>query len=126
MREDRSSFWLVWLSLFGSASTLVCCALPALLVSLGAGAAFAGLLANVPQLIWLSAHKEITFGVAGLLLVIAGVMRWRARYAPCPADLEQAKLCTRMRRISAWVYWFSVIIYLVGSFFAFLAADVLL
>ena len=44
------------LTLFGSFSTLLCCALPALLVSLGAGAVTIGLVSAVPQLIWLLCH----------------------------------------------------------------------
>jgi len=46
-----------FLTLFTSASTLICCALPALLVAIGAGSVMAGLVSNVPQLIWLSKHK---------------------------------------------------------------------
>ena len=40
------------ISLFSSFGTLICCALPALLVSLGAGAVLAGLITNFPQLIF--------------------------------------------------------------------------
>lgn len=67
------------LSLFTSVGTLVCCALPALFVALGAGATLAGLVADFPQLVWLSAHKGWVFGASGILLVIAGVMIWHAR-----------------------------------------------
>ena len=38
------------LSLFTSTGTLICCALPALLVSIGAGAVMAGLIEAVPQI----------------------------------------------------------------------------
>jgi len=37
-----------------SVGTLVCCVLPAILVTIGAGAALAGLVTLLPQLIWLS------------------------------------------------------------------------
>ena len=39
--EQRIGTRLTWFSIFTSASTLLCCALPALLVALGAGAALA-------------------------------------------------------------------------------------
>jgi hypothetical protein len=39
----QAGWWTAWLSLAASGGTLVCCALPALLVSLGLGAALAGL-----------------------------------------------------------------------------------
>lgn len=113
------------LSLFTSLSTLVCCALPALLVTLGMGAALAGLVTAVPQLVWLSEHKALTFGTAGVLLAGAGYMLWRARNAPCPADPAQARACARMRRFSVWTYFVSLALYLTAVFFAFLAADLL-
>ena len=44
-------------TLLASTATLVCCVLPAVLVSLGAGAVLAGLVSSFPQLVWLSEHK---------------------------------------------------------------------
>ncbi len=119
------SRFLPFLSLFTSAGTLVCCALPALLVSIGAGAALAGLVSTVPQLIWLSTYKVQVFAVAGLLLLITGLIQWRMRNAPCPVDPDLAASCMKMRRINKWVLMLSIIIYAVGFFFAFLAVKVL-
>ena len=113
------------LSLFASASTLVCCALPALLVTLGAGAALAGLVGEFPQLIWLSTYKLYVFAFAAFMLTVAGVMQYRARNAPCPIDPAQAKACTRLRRISLGIYIFSVAMFLTGGFFAFIAPYIL-
>lgn len=111
------------LSLFTSLSTLVCCALPALLVTLGLGAVMAGLVSAAPWLVWLSAHKPLVFGVAGFMLCLAGFMQWRARHAPCPADPDKARACTMLRKLS-WAIWgFSVVVYATGFFFAFFAAD---
>ncbi|MCS6996752.1 MAG: hypothetical protein NZ533_07330 [Casimicrobiaceae bacterium] len=114
-----------WLSVFTSASTLVCCALPALLVALGAGATLASLVGMFPQLVWLSEHKGLVFTVAGVMLAVAGYFQWRARYAPCPADPALAAACTRQRRISRAVYTVSVALYLIGGFFAFVAPLIL-
>lgn len=113
-------------SLFTSFSTLICCALPALLVTLGMGATLAGLVSAAPWLVWLSDHKKILFAVAGVLLAAASFMQWRARYLPCPADPVKAKACARLRLFSTGITVFSVVIYCVGFFFAFLAADLLL
>jgi hypothetical protein len=60
------------LSLFTSGGTLICCALPALLVAVGAGAALSSLVSVFPQLVWLSEHKVWVFGVAGAALAVAG------------------------------------------------------
>lgn len=109
------------LSLFTSVGTLVCCALPALFVTLGAGAALAGLVSTAPWLVALSKYKAWTFGISGVMILLAGFMRWKARNAPCPIDPEQAKACTRLRNISGWMYWVSVVVWAVGFFFAFIA-----
>jgi hypothetical protein len=109
------------LSLFTSLSTLICCALPALLVAIGAGAALAGLVSNVPQLIWISEHKVPVFGIAAAMLLLAGVLQWRARNAPCPADLQLAETCRRTRRNSLRVYLLSLAIFAIGAWFAFVA-----
>lgn len=113
------------ISLFTSAATLVCCALPALMVSLGMGAVLAGLVSDFPQLVWLSKHKIEVFGLAAILLLLAGIMLWRARYLPCPVDPVQAKACTRLRIISWVIYWVSVLIFATGVFFAFIAPLIL-
>lgn len=117
--------FLPTLSLFTSLSTLLCCALPALLVTVGAGASLAGLVSTVPWLVALSKYKVWTFGLSGVMILLAGGMQWRSRNSPCPADPEQAKACKRLRRFSRWTYGLSVIVWCVGFFFAFLAVKVL-
>ena len=109
------------LTILSSFSTLVCCALPAALVTIGAGAALASVVTAVPQLVWLSEHKIPLFAFAGLMLVLSGVSAYRNRNAPCPADPAQAKSCMRLRRWSARIFYFSAVLYVIGFFFAFLA-----
>lgn len=120
-RESRSSFAASVLSLFASSSTLVCCALPALLVALGAGAALSGLVSAFPQLVWLSEHKAWLFGVAGLLLLASGALQWRNRTAPCPLEPALRAACLRTRSTAQWVYGCSLAVYAVGGWFAFAA-----
>ena len=108
------------LSLFTSLGTLVCCALPALFVTLGAGAVLVGLLSNFPFLIILSKYKHILFLISGILIGLSGILIWKSRNAPCPADPLKAKTCALLRKISVFIYLFSIIVYLIGFFFAFL------
>ncbi len=110
---------LAFLTLFTSLSTLICCALPALFVALGMGAAFAGLVTKLPQLIWISEHKPIVFGLGALFLSIGGVMQWKAKTMACPTDPKLAEACMRSRSWSIKVYVASVGIYLIGAVFAF-------
>ncbi len=108
-------------ALFGSFSTLLCCALPALLVALGAGAALAGIVSAVPQLVWLSAHKIWLFVFSAIMLTVAGYARYATRNAPCPIDPALARQCKRTRRASLYVYGFAVAMFAVGFFVAFIA-----
>ena len=110
-----------FLSLFTSGSTLICCALPATLVAIGSAATLASLVSNFPQLIWISEHKTLVFGMAGAMLAAAGYLQWQARNAPCPADAVLAAVCTKTRKSALRIYWLSVGIFAVGAFFAFIA-----
>ena len=91
MRQEKKETLWATLSLFASAGTLVCCALPALLVTLGMGAVLAGLVSNVPGLVWFSEHKVAVFVVAGVLILSAGVARHYAGSRSCPVDPGQAR-----------------------------------
>jgi hypothetical protein len=115
----RQGAWSAWAALAASSGTLVCCALPALLVALGAGAALAGLVSVFPQIVWLSEHKALVFGVAAVAMVVGGVMQWRNRTAPCPTDPALRDACLRTRRWSARVYGLSLLCLALGAWFAF-------
>ena len=107
------------LTLIASSGTLVCCVLPAMMVSLGAGAALAGLVTAVPQLVWLSQHKGMVFGVACVLLALSGALLWRARRLPCPTNPAVARTCERLRRWSIGLWLASAFGIALGAIFAF-------
>ena len=107
------------LALFTSVTTLICCALPAMLVLLGMGAVWSGVLGAVPGITWFGANKTLVFSVTGLVLIASGAWQWHARNLPCPVDPVKARACTRLRRIS-WTLWgISVAAFCIGGFFAF-------
>lgn len=116
--EQKVGGRLVWFSIFTSASTLLCCALPALLVALGAGAALASFVGVFPQIVWVSENKTPVFVAAGVMLAVAGYLQYRARFLPCPADAALAAACARQRRISNVIYFVSLALYVVGVGFA--------
>ena len=109
------------LTLFTSVGTLLCCALPALMVTLGAGAALAGFISVAPWITVISKYKVVVFVVAGILLALSSYFLWVNRNAPCPIDEKQAKACMILRKFSLYVILISIIIYIIGFFFAFLA-----
>ena len=125
MSEDgspdvKAPYFSSLVSLFASSSTLICCALPALLVSLGAGAALASLVAVFPQIVWISEHKEAIFLISSGLMVLGGIMQWRNRSAPCPIDPGLRNACLKTRRTALRIYWVSLVLLLVGGWFAFI------
>ena len=124
--ESKKNIILPLISLFTSVGTLFCCALPALMVSLGAGAILAGIVSNFPQLIFLSKYKVYVFSIAGVLLLTSGYMLWNNRNAACPTDPIAAKICTKLKIINKYIYIFSLIIFLIGLFFAFIAPKIIL
>ncbi len=119
---------LAILSLFASTSTLLCCALPALLVTLGLGAVVAGAVSSVPWLVPLSQNKEWMFLAAGLLLAVNWVLmrRWERAAAACavPARPGEAP-CRVASRFGRAVLWISTGLYAVGFAVAFLSAPLL-
>jgi len=121
LNDLQSSRTASMTALLTSSSTLICCALPAMLVAVGAGAALSSLITTVPQLVWFSEHKTAVFCTAGIMLLLSGILQWRSRRLPCPADPTLAHACNRLRRRSLLVYWLSVGLFLLGGFFAFVA-----
>jgi hypothetical protein len=117
----RSGLWSSFASLFASTSTLLCCALPALLVALGAGAALSSLISVAPQLVILSDYKVELFVFAGVMLLVSGTLQWRHRFAPCPIDPGLRDACLRTRRVSSSIFGLSVLLYATGGWFAFIA-----
>ena len=107
------------ITLLASWGSLVCCVLPAVFVSLGAGAALVGIVSAVPRLVWLSEHKAAVFSVAGALLLGSGVLLWNARRLACPTDPIAARACQRLRRMSHWLYGIAAFSYIAGAGFAF-------
>lgn len=115
----RRNLGVATLTLLASSGTLVCCVLPAVMVSLGAGAALAGLVTAVPQLVWLSEHKALVFGSAVVMLALSGALLWRARRLPCPANPTAALACRRLRTASAVLWWAALAGVATGALFAF-------
>jgi hypothetical protein len=115
----RRNLGVAAVTLIASSGTLVCCVLPAVMVALGAGAALAGLVTAVPQLIWLSEHKAGVFAVAFAMLALSGALLWHARGLACPADPALARSCARLRQISWWLWGIALLCTAVGALFAF-------
>jgi hypothetical protein len=115
----RRNLGVAFITLLASGGTLVCCVLPAVMVALGAGAALAGLVTAVPQLIWLSEHKALVFSLAFAMLALSGALLWHARGLPCPSDPTLASACNRLRKVSVALWWMALVCTVLGGLVAF-------
>ena len=112
---------IAFITLFSSSSTLVCCALPALMVAIGAGSTLAAMITYIPALIWLSVYKIPIFIFAGIMLTVSGIMQYYNKNQACPIDSSQNQACSTSKKISKYVYILSLTIYLISGFMIFIA-----
>lgn len=125
----RDQRMLGYLGLFSSMGTLLCCALPSLLVLFGLGGAVASTMAAAPWLAALSRHKAWLF--AGSALLIVGNVYYVYRLAPrlavargaCPPG--EADACRVTSRFSRAMLWVSVAVYATGFTVAYVLPLVL-
>ncbi len=113
-----------WLILITSSTTLVCCVIPIVLVSLGMGAVVAALYGSLPFLSFIGLHKDWTFIITALILVLAA---W-ALYRPgrvCPADDTLAKACTSAHKWNTRLLWLSITFWFAGFFAAYLLLPII-
>jgi hypothetical protein len=109
-----------WLVLLTSSTTLICCALPILLVSIGAGALSAALFANLPFLVVMAKYKLWMFIASGLVLLLTGWLVFRPNRT-CPVDVELAKKCQQAVNWNQKIVLGSAIIWFVGFSASYLA-----
>ena len=128
MKKNDTKFWtqtiIPSLSLFTSLGTLICCALPALMVTLGMGATLAGLIGVFPYITSISDYKEYTFIISGILIFFGFFSQWSTKNVSCPRDPVKAKLCSKLRSLSWIMLYISLTLFLVGFFFAFIAIHI--
>jgi mercuric ion transport protein len=127
-QRARRAALLNYFSLFSSFSTLICCALPSILVLVGMGTAVASLLSVAPWLVSLSRHKIWTFSIAGTLIAASFLMTYIVaprlqRGDVCAAD--DPTTCGEVSKLSKVVLWGSAVIWSAGFVVAYLLAPVL-
>ena len=129
VKRARRAALLNYFSLFSSFSTLICCALPSVLVLLGMGTAVASLLSAAPWLVSLSRHKIWTFSIAGILIAMSFVMTYliapRLRQGEMICDADDPTTCGEVSKVSRVILWGSAVIWSCGFFVAYLLGPIL-
>jgi mercuric ion transport protein len=114
------------LSLFTSFSTLICCALPALLVTLGMGVVMAGLASDLPFLATMSQYKGWTFGVATVLIGLNFWLVYRKQNEVCEIGEDGKETsCDTASRWSKVILWISAVLLFIGFFMSYLALPIM-
>ncbi|GAB4144116.1 MAG: hypothetical protein Tsb0016_13520 [Sphingomonadales bacterium] len=113
-----------WLVLLTSATTLICCVIPILLVSLGFGAAVAALYGNLPLLTVMGQNEAWTFGVTALVLLVAAWALFRPGRA-CPADPVLAKACQGADKWNRRLFYVSTALWSISFFTVYLLLPIL-
>ena len=125
------------LSLFASSSTLICCALPILLTTLGLGSALFSLVESLPFLSILTANKNQLFVLVSALLALNywwvfhpdkrlrlfGFGKKSVPASGCevsPDDPKGLSPCDAGNHFSRRMFKISLVIYCIGLFFAYL------
>ena len=110
---------LGWIALLASTGTLLCCALPILLVALGFGAVVASLTSSLPLLVTLAEYEPWMFSISAILLGTTAWVLW-VRSQHCPNDPELAKKCARARIWNQRVFWVATVVWMIGFTAAYL------
>ena len=107
-------------SLAASISMCICCALPAFLLLLGGGPILASLFTTFPKLLLLEKYSIFLFLFSGSLIIISGMLRWKSRNYACPSDPVEEKTCIKLNCFNKYLYFFTVIVFLIGTFSTFI------
>lgn len=118
MKKESTSKIVSFFSLFTSTGTLLCCALPAALAALAGGAAISAYVSTFPWVIPLSHHKGWIFLIAGLLIILNGILTLRPQGAFACA-ITGGKGCEVAGSFSKSMFWIAAVVYAVGVFMTY-------
>ncbi|MFA7613752.1 MAG: hypothetical protein WCY48_05900 [Candidatus Caldatribacteriota bacterium] len=104
-----------WFSLFTSFGTLICCAIPSLLVLIGFGSIVAGFVGKYPQFIWLSENKGWIFTFSITMLMLSFFMQRLSVKKDC-----EDGYCEVTKSWATPVWWVTLSINIFGLFWAYI------
>ena len=112
-------YLLSFSGLFTSLSTIMCCALPIILVTFGMGSVFASITTIFPFINWVAEKSIYFFFISLISLLTAGYFIF-IKPQSCPADKNMAKICYKSKKLNKIIWYLSVIILGVSFFFKYI------
>jgi hypothetical protein len=110
---------LAFFGLFTSISTILCCALPTILVAIGMGTVFASITSNFPFVIWLSQKILYLFVTTAILLLVGGYFIF-LKPQTCPLNQNSNQICNKTKKFNKIIWWVSFIILITSFFFKYI------
>jgi len=107
-----------FLALFTSTGTLLCCALPAALAALAGGAAISAYVSTFPWVVPLSRHKVWIFVIAGILILINGLLTLRPQ-GKLACTITGGTDCETAGKFSRFMFWLAAVVYTAGVFMTY-------
>lgn len=111
-------------ALFGSTSTLLCCALPAALAAVAGGAAVGTMISAFPWLILLSRHKAWLFLGSGLLILFNVILVFRPK-GKVACSIAGGNGCEVAGSFQKWITWIAMAFYAISVFIAYALVPIL-
>ena len=123
MDAGKNSLFFSVFALLASSGTLICCALPIILVSIGFGSVVAALNTELPILTSLANYKIWVFLISGGLLLLTAWQLYSTRNL-CPADPKLAISCESVKKLSTKLYIGAACIWTLGFIATFIALPI--
>lgn len=103
---------MVFISLFTSMSTMLCCGIPIIMIALGFGAALASATTTLPWLNYVGEYENWILVISALYLILVYFVIRNLNY--CPTDPKQAEFCRKSKKFNWIVFWIAVAIWIIG------------
>lgn len=123
MDTGKKSLFISIFALLASSGTLICCALPIIIVSIGFGSVMVALNTQWPIFGALTQYKIWIFVASGGLLLLSAWQLYATRNI-CPADPKLADTCKRIKSLTAKLFVVAGIIWVIGFIAAYVALPI--
>ena len=123
MDTGKNSLFFSTFAFLVSSGTLVCCALPIMLVSVGMGSVVVALSLEWPLLSSLANYKIWIFLLSGGLLLLSAWQLYSTR-SLCPADPKLAASCKRIKKWSTRLFIGAASVWAIGFITAYIALPI--
>lgn len=104
--------------LISNGGVMLCCVLPAILVSLGLGSSLATFLSEYPIFIKITSYKDYIFLFVFFILSFNGYILYKNNKKVCEIN-NLNKECIEVKRVSKLLYFISIFIFLISLYLSY-------